>query len=472
MDHSDRVIRRFRRYLATLLILKYALPLATAWVFAWGVAVLALRAAVGVGRLPLLWGSVGLAACVVVGLLRARRRWPSSLAVRALLDEQSGCGGLLMAGAEQQLGAWRGKIPTLTPPRVRWDGRRPVTLLLFAAGFVLLSFLAPQGLADLSSAPPLEVDREVARLLEQIALLKDEGDLGEERADTLQEKLAGLLDNSSGKDPSRTLEALDHVRGLAGQVAREGAEKRARRGEDLAEAEALAAMMQKAADLIGPELKKEALAELAGLLQKNGPNLRDLARQIDPRLLHSMGDRLLDPRQMSKLTEMLRESKTELLHQAEKMHRAGLIDAELLARCQQASQFDAEGLRAFLKDTKGKTSLAELKNRLKGGGEGGVNPGPGQAPLMWNKPGAGKDASFKEEVLPPGALASLRSRPIRRPGDGRREVSVREKPSGPASSGALRAAAGGEGSANATVILPRHRAAVERYFDRPSSAEK
>jgi hypothetical protein len=394
------------------------------------------------------------------------------LAVRALLDEQSGCGGLLMAGAEQDLGGWRGRLPTLTPPRVRWDGRRPTTLLLVAAGFVLLSFLAPQGLADLGSDPPLEVDHEVSRLLEQIALLKDEGDLGPERADTLHEKLAGLLDNASGKDPSRTLEALDHVRGLAGQIAREGAEQRARRGEQLAEAEALATLMQKAADLIGPELKKEALAELAGLLEKNGPELSKLVRQIDPRLLHSMGDKLLDPRQMSKLTEALRENKSDLLRQAEKMHRAGLIDAELLARCQQASELDGEGLRSFLKENKSKASLAELKNRLKGGGEGGGSRGPGQAPLTWNKPGARKDAAFKEEVLPPGALASLKSRPAPRPGTHRGEVLVSDKPSGPASSGALRGAAAGDGSANTTVILPRHRAAVERYFDRASSAEK
>src|SRR6185312_1081835 len=104
MDLQDRVIRRFRRQLAMLFVLKYTLPLATAYAFVWGTAVLALRAAANVERGLLLWGLLGLAVCLAVALVRARRHMPSPSAVRALLDEQSGCGGLLMAGAEQDLG--------------------------------------------------------------------------------------------------------------------------------------------------------------------------------------------------------------------------------------------------------------------------------------------------------------------------------------------------------------------------------
>lgn len=455
-----------------MLVLKYTLPLATVWTFAWGIAVLVLRAAVGTGRMPLLWGLAGLVVVIAVGAWRTRRNWPSATAVRALLDEQSGCGGLLMAGAEQELGGWGQKLPALARPRVHWDGRRSVNLFLIAACFVLLSFLAPQGLADLANRTPLEVDRDVSRLLEQIALLKSEGILDPERADTLQEKLASLLEASSGKDPTRTLEALDHLRQLTGESAREGVEARARGRERLAEAAALADLMQRAADLIGPGLKKEALADLAGLLDKHGPELQSLAHHIDPDLLKAMQAKLLNPEQMRDLREALRDSKADLLMQAEKMHKAGLIDAELLAKCQRAGECDAEGLRSFLKQSGGKASLAELKTRLKQGGRGGTSRGPGEAPMTWQKGGTEKQSSFKEEVLPAGALASLKSRPNAWPGNPRGRIVVHDKPGGTASSGALQGAAAGDGSANNTVILPRHRGTVERYFERQSASEK
>ena len=43
---------------------------------------------------------------------------------------------------------------------------------------------------------------------------------------------------------------------------------------------------------------------------------------------------------------------------------------------------------------------------------------------------------------------------------------------GEATSGALKGAKSGGGSANTQVVLPRHRGAVERYFDRPAEMPK
>src|SRR5436305_14106265 len=106
MTAHDKAVQQFGRRLAALLVFKQALGLATAWLFVWGTAVLALRAALGTPRLPLLWGLAGLAPCAAVAFVAARRRFPALAAVRALLDQQSRSGGLLMAGAEQPLGRW------------------------------------------------------------------------------------------------------------------------------------------------------------------------------------------------------------------------------------------------------------------------------------------------------------------------------------------------------------------------------
>jgi hypothetical protein len=72
-------------------------------------------------------------------------------------------------------------------------------------------------------------------------------------------------------------------------------------------------------------------------------------------------------------------------------------------------------------------------------------------------------------VLPPSALDTLKSTPLQEMRGGN---VVHKKSSDPATSGALEGAAAGSGSANTQVILPRHRAAVERYFERQMPTKK
>lgn len=459
MDHEDKAIQRFRRHLATLFVLKYALPLMTAYAFVWGTMVLVLRAAAGVERKPLLWGGMGLAVCLTAALVPARRRMPKATAIRALLDEQSGCGGLLMAGEEQELGGWRQRMPVLVPPSVRWDGRRGATLLSIAAGFVLLCFLASQGLANLLSSSPLEIDQEIGRLLQQIALLKAESILDPKRAEMLAEKLADLREHASGKEPVRTLEALDHLRNLTQEAARRAAENGTRSSQRLGEAEALAQALLQNSDLLDPKVMKELLAELAGQMDKS---------ELDPDVLDALRQQKLSAKQLQKIAQALAGNRGNLLRRMGKLHKAGLIDEETLERCRKLGECDCEGLREFLCKNKC-YSLDDVKSQCKFGGKGGISRGPGAAPMTWGKPGSEDDFKFKEEVLPPSALDTLKSTPLQEVRGG---SIVHKKSSDLAASGALNDAAKGSGSANTAVVLPRHRASVERYFERQTPTKK
>jgi hypothetical protein len=85
--------------------------------------------------------------------------------------------------------------------------------------------------------------------------------------------------------------------------------------------------------------------------------------------------------------------------------------------------------------------------------------------LTWGKPDSEEGFKFQEQVLPPGALDALKSTPLQ---EARGGGVLHQKSAEAASSGALREAAAGSGSANTQIILPRHRAAVERYFERKS----
>ncbi len=459
MEHPDKAIQNFRRQLAVLFVLKYALPLATVYAFVWGAVVLVLRAGTDVESKSLLWGLAGVVVCLAVAVVLARRRMPTETAMRALLDGQNGCGGLLMAEAEQELGGWRQRMPTLTSPTVRWDGRRGGTLLALAVGFVLVCFLVPKGLADLLADAPLDVGQEITRLMTQIALLKAEAVLDPKRAEALAEKLAELHEHASGKEPARTLEALDHLRHLTQEAARQAAEQSTQSHQRLGEAQALAQALEQNSDLIDPKLAKEMLAELAGLMNDNG---------LDPELTQALRQQKLNAQQLNKVAQAILGNKSGLMRRMGKLHKAGLIDDELLTRCLKAGECDCEGLREFLCKNKC-YSLDDFKSKSKFGGKGGINRGSGAAPMTWGKPGSEDDFKFKEDVLPPSALDTLKSTPLQEMRGGN---VVHKKSSDPAASGALEGAAAGSGSANTQVILPRHRAAVERYFERQMPTKK
>jgi hypothetical protein len=125
-----------------------------------------------------------------------------------------------MAAGEAPLGTWGERLPALSAPRLRWRGGRSWALLAVAAGFVLLALLLPQSLADLAGGPRLEVGREADKLAKKIDVLKEEAVLDPVRAEALKGKLEQVRQEASGKEPVKTLEALDHLESVTGKAAR------------------------------------------------------------------------------------------------------------------------------------------------------------------------------------------------------------------------------------------------------------
>ena len=126
-----------------------------------------------------------------------------------------------------------------------------------------------------------------------------------------------------------------------------------------------------------------------------------------------------------------------------------------------------------MEENKDGLSLEEMLAKCKGNkpgtgdkpGKGGVTEGPGAAELTFGKESTTDGVKWKEQALPPPALKKLKESRLTgvSPGDPKKGAG------GPAETGALAGAAVGGGSANAGVVLPRHRGAVERDFDRPAS---
>jgi hypothetical protein len=101
-------------------------------------------------------------------------------------------------------------------------------------------------------------------------------------------------------------------------------------------------------------------------------------------------------------------------------------------------------------------------------GRGGTSRGPGAAQLNYGNETKEEGLKFKERELPEGELAALKSQVI---GVSKGAPEKEARP-GDAGSGALAGAAAGGGSANTQPVLPRHKGAVERYFERPATPRK
>jgi hypothetical protein len=355
-------------------------------------------------------------------------------------------------------------------PRVRWRAGRSVSLFGLAGGFVLLSFLVPQRYVALGAGNRLEIDRDVEKLAEQIELLKEEAILEPARADSLKQKLDQLQDDASGKDPAKTLEALDHLADVASKAAKEAAENSARKAEQLAKAETLAEGLGASGDALDAKVLAEAMKELSALAQKAAKETDLLEKDLDPETLKALKEGVLSPEQLEKLAGALGKCKGGLNKRLAKLAKAGLIDLETLRRCEKSGECACKGsdLAAFLKEHSG-CCLADILTQCETPGRGGVSRGPGAAELTFGDASSEEGMKFKEEALPPAELEALKESKLTGLS---REAPTVEKGGSPSKSGALQGAAAGAGSAHTQVVLPRHRGAVERYFERPGRPAK
>jgi len=458
--HHDQSIRRFIRRLALLLAFRQSLTFVTVWCFLWGAVALVLRAASVTTRRQLLWGAIGIAIAAIAAAVVSRRRLPSRDSVRALLDSRNDCGGLLMAGADADLGVWR--TPEITSPRLRWRKARAFGLLAASSAFVLISLLAPVRFAATGVARPMDVSREVENLSAQIEALKEAQVIEEAKAEALEQKLDQLGQEASGEDPAKTWEALDHLNDAVEKAAKEAAEAADARRERLARAEALAEGLMAGGDQLDSKTMTEAMRTLGEMTRKAVKENESLAGDLSPETLEAIKSGSLKAEHLKDLSKALSQSKSALNQKLSKLSKSGMINSNALKGGAQANRRDNSGLARFLKENAEKMSVDEATLQWCAG-KGGVDRGRGDAAMTWTDGSSEKDARFKEKVLPPSSVAGLNDSQL----VGLSASAPTADTSGVAAHGALNSAASGGGSAYTQTILPRHRGAVRRYFDRP-----
>jgi hypothetical protein len=242
------------------------------------------------------------------------------------------------------------------------------------------------------------------------------------------------------------------------------------RAEQLATFEALATLLAQMAQNPGhdPEALQQAMQELANALDAN-PALAELAGTLSKDLAELLKVAALTPSQLAELARLLGQCQNASLQSISKLCDARLLDPDALRKCEAAgtcagtSEEAKDALLAYLSENPG-TEAAALLACLSPG-NGGIDRGGGpSAGLTWKQETTSDGAAFEERALPPS------------PGDltdaqlvGVSASAPEESPDGTAARpGALAGAAAGTGDAWRRTLLPRHRAPVERYFDRSS----
>ena len=455
----ELAIKRFIRKLAMLIAFKQSLSLITIWCFIWGAAALILRAASATPLNAILWGAIGIVIAVITAIWIASKQLPSRATVRALLDNRNDCGGLLMAGADAELGDWR--TPEIALPKLLWRRERAYGLLAAAFTFVAISLLAPVRFAASNSAHPMDVSREVENVAAQIEALKEAQIIEEAKAESLEQKLDQLSQEASGEDPARTWEALDHLNDAVEKAAKEAAETGAARQDRLTRAEALSEGLATGADQLDPKTMTEAMRTLNAMMKDAMEENEALASDLSPETQEAIKSGSLKPEHLKEISKALSQSKSSLNQKLSKLNKSGMINPGALKGAAQSGQRDNSGLAKFLKENAEKISVDEAMLKWCEG-KGGVDRGRGDAAMTWTDGSSEKDAKFKEKLLPPSSLAGLKDSQLL----GLSASAPTADTKGVAAHGALNNTASGGGSAYTQTILPRHRGAVKRYFER------
>lgn len=453
-------VNQLRRQFFKTLFWPRALRGATLWLFVWGVTCLIVRASSAAPTSRLLWGALGLVGALVIAVWQARRACPAEPALRAWLDERNHCGGLLMAAEENRVGEW--PTPPVSAPRLRWRSRSAWGMLALASSFVALSLLVPTQLNSARGAQALDLTRETDQLKADLQTLQEAGALTEDKAQALSQQLQQIQHEASGDDPAKTWEALDQLNHALGQSAQEAAQQNAQQQQALNQAAALNEALQTGAKELKPATLTEAMQTLSTLTQQA---LQNDAQALPQALQQALQNGQLSPAQQQELAQALQNKQGQLNQQAaklaSKLAQAGLIKPGDLKQGATAGKRDNSGLAKHLAENAQKQPLSKTLGEWCEGGKGGVSRGRGDAELDFGEMAKEDGAQFKQKTLPPAAVSELQNSEL----VGLSSAAPTVQASA-AAHGALNHTSAGGGSAYTQSILPRHKGAVQRYFER------
>ncbi len=489
-----QAVEAFRQRVVWLAFARLLLAWGAGWLMLWGCFILIWRGL----HLPdaqAAWGALGFIPAAIGAGVMASRLAPAPGAVLAALDARSGAQGMLLLESEQgDIGAWAARLPNLPELPLAWRPGRFAPVALLSALFVVAAFIVPVP-AVAAPIKPLDITADIKALNAQVDLLKEQGLVDDPVAQAVKEQLNQLQGEAQGENPAKTWEALDHLKSQVQSVADQAAQE----VEKDAKAADAALQAGQALDMAGQELSPEQMGA-ARLAQQQLENKAfqeatdgDLHGVKPPPGLQVPADMLskLNPQQREQLQKFLKQNRQTLADLAKRMAQAGLTQGGNPPRMLTPEQ--ARKLMKALKDKKGQCKNCgkpckdgKCEGNCEGGGEGqgtgtgeseldqllAQMEGPGgfnrhsdgggpSAGITWKDPATNEGASFEPKTLDAG-LDLEHSVKL---GESSTAPTVDGKAAG-SSGGGLSGTVEGGGSAARQNVLPRHRQAVDQYFER------
>lgn len=470
-----RDARRLRFRLFRFLSLRLALTLSAGALFAAGLLALLLRILASPPLLPL--ALLLLAAALlpfVPAAIAAWRRTPSAAQCLAWLDAAGSSGGLLLMAGHPGAEAWKDRLPASLPePRLRWREPRRPAIWLASAAFAAAVVLMPARLVHAVLAAPLDLSPLIAPLQEKAAALIEPDVTPPESLENWRKELEASAALQDGTDPARALEALDQLREQIEQAGAQTADQLMQEQELMRAAQAAAESIQGAFAEGGANSEAANASSLAAFNQfaagQEWP--ASLTNTLPADLLAALPAGTLTPEQLEALSKLLKDAGDLKAGQLGRLVDAQLVEASRCppgSLCTNGTACEA-ALARFLGDQEGGEALAACFSGEGKPGRGGVSRGRGDAPLTWTDPASSAGIGFKDIKLTSASTPSLETaKPI--------GFSAAAPDATPVASavqpGALAGAAPAPQAGRQAVILPRHRAAVDRYFQSTPAPER
>lgn len=442
-------------------VLRWGVLLSTGYLLLWGVTTLITRFATGVDSALWWYGGFGLIAVWLVACVLAWRERPDPQQARAVVDDRRKLGGLLMAHDMEGFDIWAQRLSAPTPLRVRWRGGQTLAALGLSAVFLVGAVLAPIPESE-ASAIAMNVQRTIDSLEDRVQVLEEEQIIDQPEAEAIRDDMAKVADDAMGDDPSRTWEALDHMGEQIDKTAAEAADEALRKMEDAAAAEALAKAMQQEDGRLTQEQLSSAMQALSELTQQAIGE--DMMANMSPEMAKSLSEAAaagLDAETLEKLAQMMQGQQADLKEMFEALKDAKLIEGKL---SDIDYDLDPAELLEWL-ENQGECDAAAICKACKGAyaSRGGINRGPGHVEMLWKDPSSKEDTSFDPQVLPPSRMRDMEDARLM---GVTRAAPDSEPAGGNSAGGALTGVTSAGGSAETVPVLPRHRGAVQRYFQR------
>ena len=387
-------LRAFAHKLNRLLLLRVTVHMMTVWFFIWGVFVLAMKFAEVQHTEWLAPGLLGFLPIAIIAGIREQRRQPAFDKIRANYDRLNACGGVMMAQETADMGAWFAHLPAATIPKFHWHSGRTLMLLGVSALFAATALLLPERLTHLLGHHPIEIGQIVGQLKAEVQTLQQEKIVPDQKADELLKQLSQLQKDSSGYDPNKTWEALDHIKQANSDLAQQAAQEAGQKTEAMTEAQTLAKAMEQAADNgMDQATASQAAQDLASLLTAAKLEEGILSGKIPPELMQEL--KALDKmngmeseqlkEQLEKLAQALQLNKDGMGLTMSNLASLKMIDPSKLAQCQNAGHIpNFAALSDYLSQCKGGNCNSEvLFSWLHKSKRGRGGPGRGRRKPRW-----------------------------------------------------------------------------------------